>query len=469
MAIVWINLWLELCSLLFFLLCSTALVALSARRAWQQARPARAGSGGSSSGAAAASVAPTTVTLSAALLLPLFASAVLLLLFYYFAAFGSLLVLYTLLTSAAAVGFAAAPALPAARGGLGGSPYAAPAALGVSVVLAWAWLGGAALGNLVAACTCVALVALVRLPSLKVAAVALAGLLAYDVFMVFFSARFFGESVMVSVATQAADNPVRTAAAVDAALPAGLRGALPLPVRTLGLPNKLVLPVLQWEQAAGLGDGSGGGWALHAMMLGLGDVALPALLAALAYVADTRAAAAAAAAAAAEAAAAAAASADEAAEAPPARSTSTAAEAERAPLTGSVAAAADAIAVELDGAASLPQLPPPHARRAAGCCSRLLPLRALARDAATLPLFRAALAGYAVGLLIAMLASSLFSAAQPALLYIVPCTFAPLLLRARRDRRAFALLWHGQPAEEEEEAAATAAAPPGGEEETGTV
>jgi signal peptide peptidase-like 3 len=46
---------------------------------------------------------------------------------------------------------------------------------------------------------CVAFIALVRLPSLKVSTLLLTGLLIYDVFWVFFSSYIFSTNVMVKV------------------------------------------------------------------------------------------------------------------------------------------------------------------------------------------------------------------------------------------------------------------------------
>ena len=55
---------------------------------------------------------------------------------------------------------------------------------------------------------CVSMIALLRLPSLKVSCLLLSGLLIYDVFWVFFSSYIFNANVMVQVATAQADNPV---------------------------------------------------------------------------------------------------------------------------------------------------------------------------------------------------------------------------------------------------------------------
>jgi signal peptide peptidase-like protein 3 len=113
---------------------------------------------------------------------------------------------------------------------------------------------------------CVAFIALVRLPSLKVSTVLLSGLLLYDVFwvrfnfctkkliffvQVFFSSYIFNANVMVRVATRPADNPI---------------GAFAKRLQTMGVlnvePPKLSLPAkLVFPSTTG-----------HLTMLGLGDV-----------------------------------------------------------------------------------------------------------------------------------------------------------------------------------------------------
>lgn len=84
---------------------------------------------------------------------------------------------------------------------------------------------------------CVAFIALVRLPSLKVSTLLLTGLLLYDVFWVFFSSYIFNSNVMVRVATRTADNPMRALARrfnVDS----NMINDAP----KLSLPGKLVFP-----------------------------------------------------------------------------------------------------------------------------------------------------------------------------------------------------------------------------------
>lgn len=104
---------------------------------------------------------------------------------------------------------------------------------------------------------CVAFIALVRLPSLKVSTLLLTGLLIYDVFWVFFSSYIFSSNVMVRVATKTADNPVGIVAR-RLHLSGGRDGP------RLSLPGKLVFPSMQ---------NSG-----HFSMLGLGDIVMPGLL-----------------------------------------------------------------------------------------------------------------------------------------------------------------------------------------------
>ena len=106
---------------------------------------------------------------------------------------------------------------------------------------------------------CVAFIAFVRLPSLKVSTLLLSGLLLYDVFWVFFSQYVFNANVMVKVATRPADNPVGAMARK-----LHLGGHMVRNAPRLSLPGKLVFPSTQ---------NSG-----HFSMLGLGDVVMPGLL-----------------------------------------------------------------------------------------------------------------------------------------------------------------------------------------------
>ncbi|CAF99315.1 unnamed protein product, partial [Tetraodon nigroviridis] len=105
---------------------------------------------------------------------------------------------------------------------------------------------------------CVAMIAFVRLPSLKVSCLLLSGLLIYDVFWVFFSAYIFNSNVMVKVATQPAENPIDVLSR-KLHLGPGMGRDVP----RLSLPGKLVFPS---------STGS------HFSMLGIGDIVMPGLL-----------------------------------------------------------------------------------------------------------------------------------------------------------------------------------------------
>ena len=105
---------------------------------------------------------------------------------------------------------------------------------------------------------CVAFIAFVRLPSLKVSTLLLTGLLIYDVFWVFFSSYIFSTNVMVKVATRPAENPVGVVARKLNL------GSYVKDTPKLNLPGKLVFPSIH---------NSG-----HFSMLGLGDIVMPGLL-----------------------------------------------------------------------------------------------------------------------------------------------------------------------------------------------
>merc|ERR1719305_1585310 len=124
----------------------------------------------------------------------------------------------------------------------------------VAVVCVWVLTGHWALMDFMGMGLCVAFIAFVRLPSLKVSTLLLSGLLLYDVFWVFFSKYFFNANVMVRVATRPAANPMGAMAR---------RLHLNRPPK-LSLPGKLVFPS---------NHNSG-----HFSMLGLGDIVMPGLL-----------------------------------------------------------------------------------------------------------------------------------------------------------------------------------------------
>lgn len=130
--------------------------------------------------------------------------------------------------------------------------------LSVSIVCIWVMTGHWLLMDAMGMGLCVAFIAFVRLPSLKVSTLLLTGLLVYDVFWVFFSSYLFNANVMVKVATRPADNPVGVMARK---LHLGSMGR---EAPKLSLPGKLVFPSMH-------NNG-------HFSMLGLGDIVMPGLL-----------------------------------------------------------------------------------------------------------------------------------------------------------------------------------------------
>lgn len=108
---------------------------------------------------------------------------------------------------------------------------------------------------------CVAFIAFVRLPSLKVSTLLLTGLLVYDVFWVFFSSYIFRSNVMVRVATRSAENPVGL---LSKRLHMHHLVYSHRHAPKLSLPGKLVFPSI---------NNNG-----HFSMLGLGDIVMPGLL-----------------------------------------------------------------------------------------------------------------------------------------------------------------------------------------------
>ena len=149
--------------------------------------------------------------------------------------------------------------------------------LSVSIVCIWILTGHWLLMDAMGMGLCVAFIAFVRLPSLKVSTLLLMGLLIYDVFWVFFSSYIFNSNVMVRVATRPADNPVGIVVkklhmnsqsfnfGSNAASSMGSKLMMNIdPPSKLSLPGKLIFPSM---------NNSG-----HFSMLGLGDVVMPGLL-----------------------------------------------------------------------------------------------------------------------------------------------------------------------------------------------
>jgi len=119
------------------------------------------------------------------------------------------------------------------------------------IVLSWTLTSNPVLNNLMAIGLCVLSVSVLRVPNFKTVTVLFWGLFLYDIFWVFGSSYFFGENVMEAVASQKATNPVHAVASTFH-LPA---------VEELDLPMKFIC---------------------FDMILGLGDVSLPAMIVSLA-------------------------------------------------------------------------------------------------------------------------------------------------------------------------------------------
>merc|ERR1719499_1615021 len=112
--------------------------------------------------------------------------------------------------------------------------------ISICVVCVWVLTGHWALMDFMGMGLCVAFIAFVRLPSLKVSTLLLSGLLLYDVFWVFFSQYVFSANVMVKVATRPAENPMGIVARKFSI--GGVGGSMARNAPRLSLPGKLVFP-----------------------------------------------------------------------------------------------------------------------------------------------------------------------------------------------------------------------------------
>ncbi|XP_022667328.1 signal peptide peptidase-like 3 isoform X1 [Varroa jacobsoni] len=205
-----------------------------------------------------------------ALCLPLGASVSLLVMFFFFDSMQMLFAVATAVVATVALAFLLLPMCqyimrPCSNGqkisfGVCGRFTAAELAsfaLSLAIVCVWVLTGHWLLMDAMGMGLCVAFIAFVRLPSLKVSTLLLTGLLIYDVFWVFFSSYIFNANVMVKVATRPADNPV---GAISRKLHITAQNEGP----KLSLPGKLVFPSVHQQG--------------HFSMLGLGDIVMPGLL-----------------------------------------------------------------------------------------------------------------------------------------------------------------------------------------------
>ncbi|CAG9820513.1 unnamed protein product [Phaedon cochleariae] len=206
-----------------------------------------------------------------ALCLPLVASVSLLIMFFFFDSMQMLFAICTAVIATVALAFLLLPMCqyilgPCSDGnkisfGKCGRFTAAELfsfSLSVFIVCIWVLTGHWLLMDAMGMGLCVAFIAFVRLPSLKVSTLLLTGLLIYDVFWVFFSSYIFNANVMVKVATRSAENPVGVVARKLNI------GGVAKEAPKLSLPGKLVFPSIH---------NSG-----HFSMLGLGDIVMPGLL-----------------------------------------------------------------------------------------------------------------------------------------------------------------------------------------------
>ncbi|XP_057951517.1 signal peptide peptidase-like 1 isoform X2 [Malania oleifera] len=230
-----------------------------------------------------------TLDRSQALMIPIMSSCSLLLMFYLFSSVSQLLTAFTAVASASSLFFCLSPYVAHLKSQLGcADPFVSRCCsksftrtqgllllLCSGTVAAWLVSGHWILNNLLGISICIAFVSHVRLPNIKICAMLLVCLFIYDIFWVFYSERFFGANVMVSVATQQASNPVHTVAN-SLSLP-----GLQLITKKLELPVKIIFP-------RNLLGGVVPGGNADFMMLGLGDMAIPAMLLALVLCFDHR-------------------------------------------------------------------------------------------------------------------------------------------------------------------------------------
>merc|ERR1712110_479062 len=206
-----------------------------------------------------------------ALCLPLGASISLMIMFFFFDSMQILFAICTAVIATMALAFLLLPMCEyflrscgkknkISLGGCGRFTIAEFVSFGISLLIVFVWVitGHWLLMDAMGIGLCVAFIAFVRLPSLKVSTLLLSGLLLYDVFWVFFSKYIFSANVMVRVATRPAVNPMG-AMAKRFHLHNVAKNA-----PKLSLPGKLVFP-----SNHNIG---------HFSMLGLGDIVMPGLL-----------------------------------------------------------------------------------------------------------------------------------------------------------------------------------------------
>ena len=204
----------SLSSFVLFSLASATILG-GARRAYRPPPSAAAAAAAAAAGAPPPE-SPLEITCLGALAFPVLGSVSLVTLYVLFRYLDWALVLYMACMAAGSVAWLVAPAMSqlwgeaSAPGGEAlslGCSCRSPAAMATAVVsalvtLSWALYGHWLASDVIGVALCVLIISQMRLPGLKVAAVVLVGLLIYDIYWVFFSHLWWGQSLMVEVATQ---------------------------------------------------------------------------------------------------------------------------------------------------------------------------------------------------------------------------------------------------------------------------
>ena len=202
------------------------------------------------------------------MIMPLSSSLFLLLLFYFFAYVQLVMILFIVTGSGLSCIEVMRSSLAAFAPSWSGNVSSIMCVLfTIYMIIQWATNCSFIAHDVLGCSICISSIALIRFPSLKLAAVCLTLLLLYDIFWVFYSEYFFHKNVMVEVATKNAINPLQEL---------GVRYSISMLkalTPKLNLPIKLLMP-------SGLGPDS------RVYMLGLGDIALPGFLISLALRCD---------------------------------------------------------------------------------------------------------------------------------------------------------------------------------------
>mmetsp|Transcript_54759 Transcript_54759/g.173922 ORF Transcript_54759/g.173922 Transcript_54759/m.173922 type:complete len:454 (+) Transcript_54759:199-1560(+) len=397
---------------------AAAVVSLAAHRALHHERECRMqrfrGGGGDH--------ATITIDGRQALFVPMAASCSLLCIFYFFSSVAQIMTAFAAYASGTSLVFTLDPVAQYLDELLlqkGAGPWvvslwgrrvrrdtATLAALAATVVLTWLISGHWLLNNALGVFLCIAFVSHIRLPNIKVCTLLLGALYIYDAFWVFYSERWFGSNVMVAVASKRVANPMRVAAkSLHLPVPRAVATRLDLPVKLL-FPAHLFAP-------GGLGGGAEGEY----VMLGLGDVAAPGMLVALALMLDKRR--------------------DLKGKAEDVEDQGGGPQGPRLPTTvGAMPGTLRSSPEDLLGAGGYYPRSGSASWRGAAACAREL-VAASGRG-----YLGWALGGYVFGLVVALSAGLLSHEPQPALFYIVPCSLLPVVAAGWR-RGELRELWDG--------------------------